>query len=103
MDPGTQTVESSSEEKGVWRWNKPIDIGTSREFYSRAVDVMSGKGPIVMDLSESTHLDACGLQILVALAVQALTRGRLFEIAKASYAIQRDLQLAGVGYLLRQE
>ena len=56
-----------------------------------------------MDLSEAPSIDACGVQILVAIAVEALNRGRFFEIHPARECIKRYLQLAGVGYLLRQE
>ena len=113
MELTLETVAAGSTERGhtnsygagVWRWTKPINIQTAREFHAQALEIMTPgkKGPVMMDLSEATHVDACGLQLLVALAVQCLTRGRVFEVARASYAIERDLQLAGVSYLLRQE
>ena len=92
-------------ELGVWHWNKPIDIRHAAQFHAEALAAIKTgmKSPIILDLSDASHLDACGLQILVALAVEALTVGRLFEIVKVSGAIERDLQLAGVNYLMRQE
>lgn len=89
----------------IWHWNKPIDIRHAAQFHAEALAaIQTGRNsPIILDLSDAPHLDACGLQILVALAVEALTAGRLFEIVKASGAIGRDLQLAGVSYLMRQE
>ena len=103
LSPDADATEPAS--PGVWRWSKPIDVATAHEFHARARELMKpgAKGPVILDLSESVEVDACGLQILVVLAVQALSVGRFFEIAGASRAIERDLQLAGVGYLLRQE
>ncbi len=109
MESAVETVESSPASQpgraGTWHWNKPVDIRNAREFHTIAVAMMKPgqSGPIILDLSEAVYLDACGLQLLVALAVQCLTRGRLFEISRAPYAIQRDLQLAGVSYLMSQE
>lgn len=109
MESVVETVESSPGKMAaghkVWRWNKPLDVKNAREFHARALEVMKpGQGgAVVLDLSDAVYMDACGLQLLVALAVQCLTRGRLFEIAKASYAIRRDMELAGVAYLMRQE
>lgn len=79
-------------------------MGSALEFHASAMDAMNsgGSGPLLLDLSESSNIDACGLQILVAVAVEALSRGRFFEVSKASEAVERNLQLAGVGYLLKQ-
>ena len=95
----------AADEFGVWHWNKPIDIRHAAQFYAEALaSIQTGrKSPILLDLSDASHFDACGLQIIVALAVEALTLGRLFEIVKATGAIEGDLQLAGVSYLMRQE
>ena len=80
-------------------------MDTGLDFHRMALDLMGpGKsGPLLLDLSEASHIDACGMQLLLTLAIEALNRGRVFEIVKASYAIQRDLQLSGVAYLMRQE
>ena len=97
-----QTAASAS---GVWQWCKPIDIGTVREFHAAALDRLRStpRGPMFLDLLKASHMDACGLQLLVVLAVHAITDGRKFEISNASDAIERDLQLSGVAYLLRQD
>jgi anti-anti-sigma factor len=99
----TETIASTG--PAVWQWRQPVDIGSSREFHSCAIAKMApGQyGPLLLDLSEAPYLDACGLQILLAIAIEALARGRIFEIVKASDAILRDLQLSGVAYLMRQE
>jgi anti-anti-sigma factor len=86
----------------VWRWRSALDIEHAAEFHSCAVARMKPgqNGGLIMDLSEASHMDASGLQILVAIAVEALNQSRFFEISKASNSIERDLQLAGAGFLL---
>jgi anti-anti-sigma factor len=108
MDLTLEGLESSpvltAAESGIWRWDKAVDVRNAAQFHAEALaSVTTGKKAILLDLSEAPHMDACGLQIVVALAVQALTVGRLFEIVKASSAIQRDLQLSGLSYLMRQD
>ena len=92
-------------QKPVWRWAHPVDIRHAAAFHAAAMETLKSgrKGPLILDLSESTVVDACGLQILVAIAIEALSKGRFFEIANASQGIQQDLRLAGVSYLLQQQ
>ena len=89
----------------VWRWSRDLDIEHASNFHAQALThLRSGQsGRLILDLSQATRMDAAGLQILVAVAVQALNQGRFFEIAQAPYRIRRYLQLAGVGYLLGEE
>jgi anti-anti-sigma regulatory factor len=108
MDTAIETAAiepNASALTAVWHWRQPLDIEHAVELHSEAVERMKpGRGTqLVMDLTEAPSIDACGVQILVALAVEALTRGRFFEISQAPYCIRRYLQLAGVGYLLRQD
>jgi anti-anti-sigma factor len=61
------------------------------------------RGTLIVDLSEVVSIDGRGLQILVALAADALQKGRNFEITSASSGVASVLELAGIGYLMSVE
>jgi anti-anti-sigma regulatory factor len=58
------------------------------------------KGVLLVDLTAAAAVDGPGLQILIALAADALQKGRHFEIVNAGPEVAALLELAGIGYLL---
>lgn len=88
----------------VWQWPQPLVVQTAEEFLREASGLVGAgqRGPLRICLRQASNMDACGLQVLMALAVEALKAGRLFEITEASPRVARQLQLAGVGYLMRE-
>jgi len=56
--------------------------------------------PVVLDLAEVTFMDSTGLTTLMDAHLAAEGNGWSFEIRRASSAVRRVFDLAGVGRLL---
>jgi anti-anti-sigma factor len=55
---------------------------------------------VVLDLSEVTFMDSTGLTTLMDAQKKAEENGWSFSVSRASHAVQRVIELAGVGRVL---
>jgi len=77
-----------------------LDIATAPELVDMLHRLRRQGHPVVLDLAEVTFMDSTGLTTLMDAHLAAEGNGWSFEIRRASSAVRRVFDLAGVGRLL---
>ncbi len=85
---------------------RPIDGGAAlageidAHTAPRLVEAFEGDGDLVLDLSEIEFVDSSGLRVLIDLHQARAAAGASFVIRRPSSAVQRLLEVSGVGEYL---
>ncbi len=77
-----------------------LDIATAPELVEILHRMRRQNHAVVLDLAEITFMDSTGLTTLMDAHLAAEGNGWSFEIRRASPAVRRVFDLAGVGRLL---
>ncbi len=77
-----------------------LDIATAPELVEILHRMRRQRHAVVLDLAEITFMDSTGLTTLMDAHLAAEGTGWSFEIRRASQAVRRVFDLAGVGRLL---
>jgi anti-sigma B factor antagonist len=77
-----------------------LDIATAPELVEMLHRFRRQGHAVALDLAEVTFMDSTGLTALMDAHVAAESNGWSFEIRRASPAVRRVFDLAGVGRLL---
>ncbi|MDA0164924.1 STAS domain-containing protein [Solirubrobacter ginsenosidimutans] len=77
-----------------------LDIATAPELVEILHRMRRQRHAVVLDLAEITFMDSTGLTTLMDAHLAAEGNGWSFEIRRASPAVRRVFDLAGVGRLL---
>jgi anti-sigma B factor antagonist len=77
-----------------------LDIATAPELVEILHRMRRQSHAVVLDLAEITFMDSTGLTTLMDAHLAAEGNGWSFEIRRASPAVRRVFDLAGVGRLL---
>jgi len=77
-----------------------LDIATAPELVGLLARLRHFGHAVTLDLAEVTFMDSTGLTTLMDAHVAAESNGAAFEIRRASPAVRRVFDLAGVGRLL---
>ena len=77
-----------------------LDIATAPELVEILRRMRRQRHAVVLDLAEITFMDSTGLTTLMDAHLAAEGNGWSFEIRRASPAVRRVFDLAGVGRLL---
>ncbi len=77
-----------------------LDIATAPELVAMLARLRAHEHPVVLDLAEVTFIDSTGLTVLMDAHLDAERDGWAFTVRRASPAVRRVFELAGVGRLL---
>ena len=77
-----------------------LDIATAPELVEMLHRFRRQRHAVALDLAEVTFMDSTGLTTLMDAHLAAESNGWSFEIRRASPAVRRVFDLAGVGRLL---
>jgi anti-sigma B factor antagonist len=77
-----------------------LDIATAPELVEMLHRLRAHGHAVALDLAAVTFMDSTGLTTLMDAQLAAETNGWRFEIRRASTAVRRVFELAGVGRLL---
>ncbi|MGQ0825485.1 MAG: STAS domain-containing protein [Actinomycetota bacterium] len=56
----------------------------------------AGSGPLVLDLSELTYCDSCGIRVLLGLRAKAASAGRTVVLRRPHPLVRRVLEMTSV-------
>ena len=77
-----------------------LDIATAPELVDLLARLRHHGHAVVLDLAEVTFMDSTGLTTLMDAHRQAADNGWSFSVRRRSPAVQRVIELAGVGRML---
>ena len=98
---GPSTSSGSVKRSSIWR-TALSESPAALHQQALAFAAPGEKGALLVDLSEVPDdcLNGSALQIVLALGVDALQKGRRFEVVHVRPGLTALFELAGVGYLL---
>jgi anti-anti-sigma factor len=77
-----------------------LDIATAPELIAMLTRLRRLGRAVALDLAEVTFIDSTGLTALIDAHRDAESEGRQFSVRRASPAVRRVVELAGVGRVL---
>lgn len=107
MDPNAvepSVSVSNNETATVLRLRGSFQLELARPLYEAALQVAASGGNAVVDCRAAVHLDACAVQVLLALKIALERAGGRLRLSGASDEVCKYLQWAGVAaHLVRGE
>jgi anti-anti-sigma factor len=76
-----------------------LDIATAPELSELVGRLIRNRHPVALDMAAVTFIDSTGLNALMDAHLEAEREGCDFSLRRASPAVQRVIDLAGVGRL----
>ncbi len=73
-----------------------VNAAQARRLREEALVALAGAGPVTVDLARAEYLDGAAMQVLLALHMELVARGRAFKVVAMAPSVEDTLRVVGL-------